>query len=78
MRQPLSEAFVRYSGKLRSFLQRRYRALDADDLLQDGFVRLLQADAEVPPANPFETTDGCTYGYYRVPRTLTASVKVDF
>ncbi len=39
---PLEVLFRRYAGELRSFTQRRVGVQDAEDLLQDAYVRLLQ------------------------------------
>ena len=44
--------FRRHAGGLRRFLKRRQGAGEAEDLVQDGFLRLLQNDGAGTLANP--------------------------
>jgi RNA polymerase sigma factor (sigma-70 family) len=48
----LALVFRRHAGSLRRFLQTRRGACEAEDLVQEGFVRLLQNGAAVFPDNP--------------------------
>jgi len=47
----VSDAFRRHAAELRHFLRSRRGAPDADDLVQEGFVRLLQTGTATVPDN---------------------------
>ncbi len=47
-----AELFHRHAAELAGFLRVRKGAADAEDLVQDSFVRLLQASATEAPDNP--------------------------
>lgn len=48
----LAENFRRYAAELRRYLQSRRGSHEAEDLVQEGFVRLLQNEAGARPENP--------------------------
>lgn len=48
----LADLFRRHAAELAGFLRARKGASDAEDLVQDSFVRLLQASATEAPDNP--------------------------
>lgn len=48
----LAELFRQHAAELRGFLRFRRGAADAEDLVQESFVRLLQASATRVPDNP--------------------------
>lgn len=48
----LAELFRHHATELTGFLRARKGAHDAEDLVQDGFVRLIQASAVEAPVNP--------------------------
>ena len=47
-----ADLFLRYAADLRAFLRVRRGAADAEDLVQESFVRLLQTSAVDAPDNP--------------------------
>lgn len=48
----LAELFRRHASELRSYLRGRRGAADAEDLVQESFIRLLQTSATRPPDDP--------------------------
>lgn len=48
----LADLFQRYAAELRAYLRARRGIADAEDLVQESFVRLLQASAASPPEDP--------------------------
>lgn len=48
----LAEVYIRLAGELRQFLRRRRGADDAEDLVQESFVRLLETGRMQEIANP--------------------------
>jgi RNA polymerase sigma-70 factor (ECF subfamily) len=48
----IADLFRRHAAELAGFLRARKGAPDAEDLVQDSFVRLLQANAAEAPDNP--------------------------
>ncbi|CAG0951161.1 putative RNA polymerase sigma factor FecI [Rhodocyclaceae bacterium] len=48
----LADLFQRYAAELRAYLRTRRGSADAEDLVQESFVRLLQASAASPPDDP--------------------------
>jgi RNA polymerase sigma-70 factor (ECF subfamily) len=47
-----SDLFARHAAELRAYLRNRRGATDADDIVQEGFLRLIQTSAVETPDNP--------------------------